>query len=490
MTDNIRNDPGRPRAIAVVGAGFCGIVVAAQLLRMLAALPTRIVLVERSDTVGSGVAYAQRSFPYQLNVPAARMSALAEDSAHLLRFAQRRLPGVTPHTFLPRQLYGEYLREVLGAARANADPSVCLETLHGETTSIHSMGAEGPLIVSVGTKQLLADQVVLACGDPAPAHRPYAADLVRHPAYSVHPYAEDCLQPGDRALLLIGTGLTMADVAIAAAERNPGLHIIALSRHGLLPQRQLEGAAAVLPPTLSPGTRLVGSPLRQLVRSVRALARAVEQRGGDWREAIGRVREVAPEIWHRFDEAQRRRFLRHVRTYWDVHRHRMPPETADRIEELQRTGRLRVLAGAVTQLCADGPRIVALWRPRGRYETRELWVDRVIDCSGPDLRLARTSDRLWRQLMGDGLATVDASGLGIRTGRHGALIDSNGRASARLFYVGPMLRAAHWEATAVGELRVHARALAAALAGQPHALGHVHMTKTAPQPTELLRGGH
>jgi uncharacterized NAD(P)/FAD-binding protein YdhS len=266
-------------------------------------------------------------------------------------------------------------------------------------------------------------------------------------------------------MLLIGTGLTMADVAVAAAERNTTLSIVALSRHGLLSRRQDEGAAPVLPAYLQLDSSLAGLSLRALVRAVRALSEGVLEQGGDWREVVGRVREIAPKLWRGLADADRRRFLRHVQAYWDVHRHRMPPATADRIAELRRTGRFSVLAGCVTQLCADGDRIVALWRPRSRHHTQELWVDRVVECRGSDQRLERTSEALWKQLLSDGIATPDPTGLGVRTGAHGALIDVHGRPSTRLFYLGPMLRAAHWEATAVGELRMHAHALAAALTG-------------------------
>jgi uncharacterized NAD(P)/FAD-binding protein YdhS len=93
-------------------------------------------------------------------------------------------------------------------------------------------------------------------------------------------------------------------------------------------------------------------------------------------------------------------------------------------------------------------------------------VDRVIDCTGPDNHLQHTTDVLWRQLLDSGQATPDTLGLGPLTGPHGALIDSTGRCAKRLFYLGPMLRAAYWEATAVGELRSRAEALAAMLANR------------------------
>ncbi len=65
-----------------------------------------------------------------------------------------------------------------------------------------------------------------------------------------------------------------------------------------------------------------------------------------------------------------------------------------------------------------------------------------------------------------GWLCADPLNLGLRTGRFGACVDTQGRVHDRLYYVGPMLRAAHWEATAAAELRNHAEQLAAHLAGR------------------------
>jgi hypothetical protein len=56
--------------------------------------------------------------------------------------------------------------------------------------------------------------------------------------------------------------------------------------------------------------------------------------------------------------------------------------------------------------------------------------------------------------------------LGLRTARYGACVDAQGRPSEHLFYLGPMLRAGHWEATAATELGAHAEQLAAHLVGR------------------------
>src|SRR6202050_5710900 len=94
--------------LAIVGAGFCGTVLAANLLRRPPSGATDIVLIDRGNAMGRGVAYADREFPYLLNVPAARLSADSRDPAQFLRFAQLRAPHAGGEDFLPRALYGDY----------------------------------------------------------------------------------------------------------------------------------------------------------------------------------------------------------------------------------------------------------------------------------------------------------------------------------------------------------------------------------------------
>jgi uncharacterized NAD(P)/FAD-binding protein YdhS len=153
-----------------------------------------------------------------------------------------------------------------------------------------------------------------------------------------------------------------------------------------------------------------------------------------------------------------------VRAYWDVHRHRLPPEILSRIDGLRGRERLHVHAGRIAGMRAEGERIAVTWRVRGSKRTETVKFDRVINCTGPDYSIARSTAPLWRSLLQCGLCVPDPLGLGLRTGPKGAVIDADGWPGPHLFYVGPMLRADHWEATAVGELRVYAEQLAALLA--------------------------
>ena len=94
-----------------------------------------------------------------------------------------------------------------------------------------------------------------------------------------------------------------------------------------------------------------------------------------------------------------------------------------------------------------------------------MTVDMVVNATGPDYVLKRSTDALFQSLRAAGLVCADALKLGLRTARHGACLDAQGRAGDKLYYLGPMLRADHWESTAAPELRNHAERLAGHLSG-------------------------
>jgi uncharacterized NAD(P)/FAD-binding protein YdhS len=165
-------------------------------------------------------------------------------------------------------------------------------------------------------------------------------------------------------------------------------------------------------------------------------------------------------------EAERRRFVRHLQVHWDTYRHRLPPQLNERLENLRRSGKLKVRAGHIKKVIAiDRRRLAVSWRPRGGSATVQLNVDMLINATGPNYDIERSTDPLIISLRTAGLVSTDALKLGIRTARFGACMDADGRASERLFYLGPMLRADHLDATAAAELTHHAEQLAAHLAG-------------------------
>lgn len=448
------------RTIAIVGGGFSGTVVAVGLLRA-AATPLRIVLIERESQPGRGVAYAQRSFPYLLNVPAGRMSANLADPDEFLTFARARLPQAQSEDFLPRHLYGDYLQELLFAAKAAASDGVHLHIVRAAVTSIVREDSTSALQLTLSDGQRIrADDVVLALGNPPPASPGCMAAVIGHPAYVRDPWDAPLRFSRRQQVLVIGTGLTAADVINQASSDPTSMPVLhAMSRHALVPPRQSTFHVEALQADVREQLLASAYSLRGLTQGVRRLAEQAQRDGGDWREVITAVRGCAPALWQRLTLPERQRFLRHLRTYWDVHRHRLPPQISDRILQLHERGRLHFHAGRLLECRPREQRIEVVWQPRGSGQFQARTFDQVINCTGPDYRVTHSREPLWRSLLEGGLCVPDALGLGIRTGAHGAVIDGSGRAASHLFYVGPMLRADHWEATAVHELRGHALSL-------------------------------
>jgi uncharacterized NAD(P)/FAD-binding protein YdhS len=451
------------RTIVIVGAGFSGTLVAANLLRSQHWATTRIVLIERSATVARGKAYADRDHPYLLNVPAGRMSADPNSPLDFLSFAQHRIPDATAEDFLPRALYGQYLEATLLDAEVSAPPHVQFERLRGDVCAVEKIGdGSGYRVRLSNGRTLHADDVVLALGNPPPGPLPGTEELQQ---YVSDPWAQPLKFSPSETVLLVGSGLTMVDVATAAAtSSNEQAVIHSISRHGLVPPSQTQFSHSACTGDSATMLRAASFSALTLLRSVRALADETERRGGDWREAVTFIRNIAPALWQRLPAREKRRMLRHVRPYWDVHRHRLPSETLAKLTHLRHRQKLHVHAGRLLGFEAVGSQIRVTWRARGAHELQTMLVDRVVNCTGPDYNVRRSRDPLMRSLLAQGLAVSDSHNLGIRTGPYGALLDAQGRASANLFYVGPMLRADHWEATAAQELRGHAERLASYLA--------------------------
>jgi uncharacterized NAD(P)/FAD-binding protein YdhS len=450
-----------PKTIVIVGGGFCGTVLAANLLRHPPGDRTDIVLVERGTAMGRGVAYAARDFPYLLNVPAGRLSVASGDPLQFLRFARQSLPEADAEDFLPRALYGDYLQDALLKAERSAPSHVRLTRVFSEVRRIARRGGEKPLLAEFADREAIpADRIILALGNTPPAPMPWAEEVRNHRAYVHDPWTIPMTLGAEHTVLIVGNGLTMVDVAIALsgdADNTPRLSTI--SRHGSIPETQ-----TAFHPSAAQGDGeallACATSIREVLSASRKLACEVVQLGGDWREVVTFIRTLAPEIWRRLPELEKRRFVRHLQCHWDIHRHRMPPALSTRIEHLRRSGKLQINAGRIGRLVPFQEQLRVLWRRRGTEITTELVVDAVINATGPDYGINRSADPLMQSLRNDGLIASDELNLGLRTTIHGGCVAADGRPSEHLYYLGPLLRAEHWEATAAAELRNHAEQLA------------------------------
>jgi uncharacterized NAD(P)/FAD-binding protein YdhS len=471
--------PLPPTHVAIVGAGFSGTALAIQLLRLASETGLRITLIDPHEQIGAGVAYAARDYPYPLNVAAGQMSLDSTMPDDFLEHANGQGIHAAAGDFLPRQVYGEYLRARFAAARAGAGPHVTCDHHRASVLQLRRATQVSPFEIWLDDgKALQADEVVLALGNPAPACPGALAGISGTHRYVRDPWTIGA-QPGEeiQSVLLLGSGLTMIDAALRLAALRPRVrHIHVLSRHGWLPQPQATVHRPARSPDLCETLDGARGSLRKLTRAFRSQARAIEAAGGDWRETLTASRARLPALWRSLDDAQRARFLRHARSLWDVHRHRVPAGPLAAVQSLARRGVLEVHAGRVVEANAVDGAVEIIWRPRGSARTRAWLVDRVVNCTGPG-RVSRHSDPLVQSLLANGLIRVDALDVGIDVADDGRVIARDGTPVDHLHYLGPWLRARDWEATAVPELREQALALARRLV---RGFGHAAAVKAAP----------
>lgn len=453
--------------VVIIGGGFSGAITASWLLRLPTQEPLRVVLVNRTSPFARGIAYGTRSSHHVLNVPAGNMSAFADAPNDFLDFAQRANPSVTGGTFVPRTLYGQYLEHTLAAAEANASPQTTLERKVGEVVRIHPNASQAVVEFRDGSR-ITADRVVLACGNYVGRHASgWSLRLEQDGRYIRDPWAPgvlETIEPGER-ILMIGTGLTMFDIALELRTRRVRAPILAISRRGLLPASHRSPARAPTADSRPPGIESGEATALGYLRAVRAHVSALAEQGTDWRDVIASLRSITPLLWRRLPEREQARFLRHARPHWEVHRHRAAPEVHAAVTEMIGTGVLKPMAGRILESRGVDNHVEVRVRPRGGVDVRTLIVDRVINCTGPESDPRRIDDPLIDSLVETGRLTADAHGTGFAVTDQGALIDANGAPSNVLYHVGPLLKSRFWESTAVPELRLHARRMAELLVG-------------------------
>jgi uncharacterized NAD(P)/FAD-binding protein YdhS len=423
--------------VAIVGGGFAGALLAVNLLRHDG---PRATLIERRPHAGRGVAYSAAHPDHCLNVRVANMSALPDDPDHFRRWLAEQHPGLGAD-FVPRLIYGDYLSDLLTQTAARSEGRLTI--LRAEATGVALRGPGATVTLSDGTT-IAADAVVLATGN-LPPHTPPGIDAAQLGAdrYAPDPWDEAAVAGLTDAdtILLLGGGLTMVDVALLLDARGFRGRVIALSRRGLLPR-------AHAPVTAAPLAERPATTPAALLHEVRARAETV-----GWRAAVDALRPYTQALWRGASTADRARFLRHLRPWWDVHRHRLAPPVAERIAALRREGRLTILAGKVQRMGATDTGLEIVYRPRGQDDLRTLPVRRIVNCTGPSGDLHRTAEPVLRSLLDQGLIRADPLRIGIDVDPQAAVLDRDGTASDRLFAIGPMTRGTFWEIVAVPDIR-------------------------------------
>ena len=424
--------------VAIIGGGFSGTILAAQLARRGIAS----ALIDGSGRVGNGVAYSTREPAHLLNVRAEGMSAWSGEPGH---FAERfKSEGGDPRGFAERRLFARYLKDILDEAVGSGKIEIA------ETFATRARRADGGWSIELDDGASIgADALVLAIGNQDP--EPLGALTAAGDRYIANPWGADSraavqeLVATGGSLLLVGTGLTMVDLALSLDAAGYRGRAVALSRRGQVPRSHADFEPAPVEYDELPSGHLHG------------LWRWLRRRSAEvgWRAAVDSLRPHSQALWQSLDPEQQRRFLRHVRPYWDVHRHRIAPEVARTVARMIAEGHLEIIAGRIVASERDGDDLEITIRKRGASAPQTMRFDYAFNCTGPLHSIGRTRDPLLRSLLDAGQVRPDHLGIGLE-------VDERSRTAPgeRLWALGPLTKGRYWEIIAVPDIREQAAAVA------------------------------
>ena len=454
------NTPGHiPLNIVVIGGGFTGVAFVIHAIRACpAGVDLDFIIVEPSAELGRGIAYGTSDPLHRINVPSDRMSLFAGDSTHATRWLQAHdaidagsSDGQGSY-YVSRARYGEYVAATLSKVVAEAASHVRVRHRRATATGVRKAesGDPGYTVTLDDGSHLHAHRVALCFGH-TPSKPPGVIDkqALHDPRLITHPWATDALRtiPKDASVLLVGTGLTMADVAVTLIERGHAGRMTAISRRGLRAQPHgiFSDAADFLDNTAPPASaRELVRKLRQRIARDRARIR--------WQPAADALRFDLPRIWSALPPREQGRVVKRLLAFWDVHRFRIAPQIHNAIEQAIESGQMSVTTAGIAGIRRVAERLNAsLRRPGGTHEEHDF--DAVVFCTGP----ARDIDRnpLVKSLLEGGLARLDAVRIGIDTDLRSQLRNADGEVSPGLLAFGPMTRGSFGEMTGAPDIARH-----------------------------------
>ncbi|WP_075289287.1 FAD/NAD(P)-binding protein [Pararhizobium arenae] len=441
--------------VGIIGGGFTGATVALHLAAMEAAAD--ILVFEPRTHLGAGLAYDTSEPVHRVNVPAGKMSAYPDDPESFLRWLEETdalsqdaeafsADGVS---FPRREVFGRYV----GAQLAPFVSSGRIDHRRTRVVGVQREHDRWHLSCEDG-RTVAVDILVLAVSHPSPSLPRVLRALAGEPKLVADATRPNALDPIDRQdrVLVVGNGLTAADVIAALRKRGHEGSITAISRRGLRSRGHPKAAQEPF------GDFLTVPALRasELLRRVRSEIRGASRAGLSWHAVLDAVRAQGQSIWAILPIAERRRIVRHLRPFWDAHRFRIAPQVEQALDEAIAEGSLSILAASVlsTEKAGTGFRVVL----RKRFETRALPLDvhAIVVTTGPGHGDILQSQALLSQLAAEGWLSLCPTGLGILNEPDARAITAKGEPLENLLIAGPLARGTVGELMGLPQVTEHA----------------------------------
>lgn len=461
--------------VAIIGGGFSGAAVAWHLFRLRPTLE-RVVIIEPRPELGRGLAYSAADPSHRINVPAARMSLIPDQPTHFNDWleASGRLDADPAarmddgRNFPARAVFGAYVSGQLAALGPRlVHVAATAEAVEATANGFHIRTSDGSAI-EAGT-------VVLAVAHAPPSPpAALARALAGHPRFVPDPWQDDALaaiRPDDR-VLIVGTGLTMADIVASLDRLGHRGDIVAVSRRGL----RSRGHPAVQHEPYGDFATTPARSVRELVRRVRATIHAARAEGRSWHCVLDQVRLQGGIVWNALPLAERARLLRHLRPFWDVHRFRIAPQIEQVLDRRRAAGTFRLMAASLGDAARAGDALCVTLRERRTGRTSQETFDAVITATGPAHGRVFADNPVLEALESAGLARPDPLRLGIEVTPDGRTIGVDGTPTDGLFVAGPLARGTVGELMGLPDVTNHAIRIAEAVAARLDSTGRADGT--------------
>lgn len=444
----------------IIGGGLSGSLLAMQLAQISGG-PEVLLIEKNPEWLGRGVAY-QHDFTHQpLNVVAGGMSLFPDKPLDFVEWLESNhfkynhlIQAVSPKAFIPRKLFGDYILENL--ERVQKQTVGRLQICIDEAVSILDFGSSKTVMLASGSA-LQADHVVLALGNFPPADIFNQSNPVTNDKrYCASPWSDKVYSQleGDEDILLVGSGLTAVDIVLGLILRQFKGKVTLISRGGRIP----------LPHDLTQPAFQLPEPEIKHPRKMFIWMRALIRRNPEvpWPSIMDGLRPYTQKIWLKWTLDEKRYFLKRIRPYWEIARHRIPEKSAVLLNEMQAAGRLELKKAQILDASATDQGIEVVYRSEGQ-QTRQIF-HKVINCTGPESNYRKVRFPIIGDLIGRGKVKTDELGLGIQCTPEGKIINEQGDIEQGLWCIGPMRKSVLWETTALRELRGQAAELALLIA--------------------------